>query len=66
VAANSGKITLSEEQIRFYRDNGFLQVDDVLSGEELGQLRACMLEAMTAELGEAGRTSHNKGCSSSV
>ena len=40
---------LTEEQIGFYRENGFLQVDDVLSPAEVAELAAYMEEAMEEE-----------------
>ncbi len=40
------RIEATEEQIRFYRENGFAQVNDVLSREELEELRACLDETM--------------------
>lgn len=40
---------LTKEQISFYRENGFVQVDNVLSPEELEELREYLGEAMNAE-----------------
>ncbi len=39
-------LQLNEEQIRYYRENGFVQVDGVLSPEELSELRGYLEEAM--------------------
>ena len=40
---------LSEEQIDFYRVNGFIQLDDVITGDDLAQLRAAVEEAVANE-----------------
>ncbi|MBD2861427.1 phytanoyl-CoA dioxygenase family protein [Paenibacillus oceani] len=40
---------LTDEQIRFYRENGFVQVDGVLNAEELEELREYLGEAMQAD-----------------
>jgi ectoine hydroxylase-related dioxygenase (phytanoyl-CoA dioxygenase family) len=45
------KIQLTEEQIQFYRKNGFLQVDNIISQEELEELRGYLEEVMGAEGG---------------
>jgi ectoine hydroxylase-related dioxygenase (phytanoyl-CoA dioxygenase family) len=39
---------ISDEKIAFYRENGFVQVDDVLAPEELDELREYAEEAMAA------------------
>jgi len=41
---------LSEEQIRFYRENGYVQLPDVLTAEELEETRAALAEAMQMRL----------------
>ncbi|MCC2684514.1 MAG: hypothetical protein K0R75_1413 [Paenibacillaceae bacterium] len=48
---------LSEEQVDFFRENGFLQVNDVLAEEEIVELKGYMEEAMTQELAD-GNTLH--------
>ena len=58
---NVNPISLSDEQIAFYRKNGFIQIDHVLSDEELGELRQCIEEAMGAEDGRAVHTSQTDG-----
>lgn len=40
---------LSKEQIDFYQENGFVQVDDVLSADELQEFRQYIEEAMQEE-----------------
>jgi ectoine hydroxylase-related dioxygenase (phytanoyl-CoA dioxygenase family) len=49
--------SLSKEQIEFYTENGFLQVNDVLGPEEIKELKGYMEEAMSQEL-EGGNTVH--------
>lgn len=49
--------TLTKEQIAFYRENGFVQVDDVLSAEELEELRECLSEALEDAGGRSVQTS---------
>lgn len=51
------RLRLTEEQIAFYRTNGFIQIDGVLASDELEELRAYMEEAMDAEVSDA-RTLH--------
>ena len=40
---------LSDEQIAFYRKNGFIQLDDVITGDDLVQLRSAVEEAVANE-----------------
>jgi hypothetical protein len=37
-----GEYRITEEQIRFYEENGFVQLHDVLNTEEIGTLRATL------------------------
>lgn len=52
---------LNEEQIRYYRENGFVQVDNVLSQEELAELREYLEEAMGARQGKSVQNSEAGG-----
>ncbi|GAA3400140.1 phytanoyl-CoA dioxygenase family protein [Paenibacillus hodogayensis] len=40
---------MTEEQLEFYRENGFVQVDDVFTAEEIDELAGAMEEAMVSE-----------------
>ncbi|TDF98562.1 phytanoyl-CoA dioxygenase family protein [Paenibacillus piri] len=40
---------VSQEKISFYRDNGFVLLEHVVSGEELAELREAMEEVMAAD-----------------
>ncbi|MCU6713023.1 phytanoyl-CoA dioxygenase family protein [Paenibacillus sp. J5C_2022] len=51
------EIEVTEEQIQFYRDNGFVQVDNILSQEELEELREALGEVMGADGGRSMQTS---------
>ena len=54
------KLLLSEEQIRFYQENGYLQLHNVLALEELEDLRRSLDEAMGMKLEKAlDRTGRN-------
>jgi len=50
-------IQLSEQQIQYYRENGFVQVDNILSPEELAELREHLGEVMGAQEGRSTQTS---------
>lgn len=52
---------LTEEQVRFYRENGFVQIDHVLTESELEELREYMEEVMTVENGLAPKTDTKDG-----
>lgn len=52
---------LKQEQIDFYQENGFVQVDNVLSPEELEELRAYIDEAMEAPPDNALHADRNGG-----
>lgn len=52
---------LSEEQISYYRENGFVQVDNVLSPEELEELRESLEEAMSEDGTNSIRTDRAGG-----
>lgn len=54
---NFNRIELSEEQIVFYRENGFIQVDNVINSEEVEELRMYMEESMSTEV-KGGKTEH--------
>ncbi|ACT02208.1 phytanoyl-CoA dioxygenase family protein [Paenibacillus sp. JDR-2] len=47
---------LTEEQVRYYRENGFVQIDDMLSAEEVEELRGYLEEAMSAQNGRSTQT----------
>ena len=56
---------ITEEQIRFYEENGYIQLFDVLTPEELEASRAAMEEILNASLGpqvdrSAGRSDYEK------
>lgn len=53
--------SLTEEQIRFYRENGFVQVDNVITPEELEELREYLDEAMTITDGNSFSTDREGG-----
>ena len=42
---------LSDEQIEFYRRNGFVQLNDVITGEALSRFRDAVAAAVDAETG---------------
>ena len=50
---------LSEGQVRFYRENGFLVVEALLDGEELASWRAALAEGMAQHFAMNAR--HNQG-----
>jgi ectoine hydroxylase-related dioxygenase (phytanoyl-CoA dioxygenase family) len=41
---------LTEEQVRFYQENGFVQLRDVLTDEELAQARTALAEVLAMQL----------------
>jgi ectoine hydroxylase-related dioxygenase (phytanoyl-CoA dioxygenase family) len=47
---------ISQEHIEFYRENGFVQVNDLLDGDELATLREYMEESMSAKEGLSVKT----------
>ncbi|WP_219834006.1 phytanoyl-CoA dioxygenase family protein [Paenibacillus sp. R14(2021)] len=55
------KMQLSEDQVAFYRENGFVQVDGVLSPEELAELREYMDETMNNAGGRGLQTDQAGG-----
>lgn len=55
------KRALTEAQIQFYRENGFVQVDNVLTEDELEELRAHLFEAMNSETGRSLQTDQETG-----
>ncbi|MDF2724892.1 MAG: phytanoyl-CoA dioxygenase family protein [Paenibacillus sp.] len=50
---------VTEEQVKFYRQHGFVQVDNVLSDSELAELREYLEEAMQAEGDKANTRDKN-------
>src|SRR3990170_4387213 len=50
---------ISEEQVRFYHDNGYVVLPDVLTADELDDLRRSLDEAMQMPLQHA--TDHAQG-----
>ncbi|MCQ6560771.1 phytanoyl-CoA dioxygenase family protein [Paenibacillus mendelii] len=52
---------VSQEQIDFYRENGFVQIDNVLTPEEVDELAEAMEEAMTEKSGNAVATDKSGG-----
>jgi ectoine hydroxylase-related dioxygenase (phytanoyl-CoA dioxygenase family) len=52
---------LTDEQIHFYRENGFVQIDEVLSASELEELRGYLAEVLSAQAVHSIQTDHEKG-----
>jgi len=52
---------ITQDKISFYRENGFVQVDDVLSAGELQELREYADEAMSMEQENSVRTDKDGG-----
>ncbi|CAM4071092.1 phytanoyl-CoA dioxygenase family protein [Paenibacillus alkaliterrae] len=50
-------VNVTKEQIRYYRDNGFVQIDNILSDEELEELRCHLGETMGVQDGKSLQTS---------
>ncbi|GGG22716.1 phytanoyl-CoA dioxygenase family protein [Paenibacillus abyssi] len=55
------KKVLSKMQIDFYRENGFVQVDDVISEEELEELRTYLHETMSTAGNRSVQTDREGG-----
>jgi len=55
------KIQATDEQIKFYRENGFVQINDVLSPEELEELRSYLDETMGNTGGNSIQTDNSGG-----
>ncbi|MGO4110856.1 phytanoyl-CoA dioxygenase family protein [Paenibacillus sp. YAF4_2] len=49
-------IQLTEEKVRYYRENGFVQIDNMLSEDELAELRTYLEETMGVEGGRSTQT----------
>lgn len=43
------RVRVTDEHVRYYQENGFVQVDDVLTPEELVELRTSLDESMNAK-----------------
>lgn len=54
------KSTLSQEQIGFYRENGYLLVEDFLNQEELSNWRSCVTAAIEERAGRKFPNSDSK------
>jgi ectoine hydroxylase-related dioxygenase (phytanoyl-CoA dioxygenase family) len=52
---------VSQEKIDFYHENGFVQIDDVLTPEEIAELAETMDEAMQIEEGLGQKTDRKNG-----
>ncbi|MCM3748706.1 phytanoyl-CoA dioxygenase family protein [Paenibacillus pasadenensis] len=52
---------VTEEQINFYRENGFVKLENMLTGEELEQLREYLEEAMQEEGSRSVKTDQKDG-----
>lgn len=52
---------LPQEKIDFYRENGFVQVDNVISEEELAELRQYLVEVMTDDGGQKSLATDKSG-----
>lgn len=55
------KRTATEEQVRFYRENGFVQIDNVLSDEEVEELREYLSEVLSSESDRSAQTDREGG-----
>jgi ectoine hydroxylase-related dioxygenase (phytanoyl-CoA dioxygenase family) len=60
-----GQYPLTDEQIEFYQENGFVQLDNMLTDEELADVRASVDEAVTMPLqyavhNSAGRSDYER------
>ncbi|MBD2868991.1 phytanoyl-CoA dioxygenase family protein [Paenibacillus arenilitoris] len=53
---NARQLQATEQQIRYYRENGFVQLDDVITPEELAELREYLDETMGAAGSNAVQT----------
>jgi len=58
---NAVQSLLTAEQRAFYQENGFVQVDNVLSEQELAELRQYMEEVMVEETGTMSLQTDKKG-----
>lgn len=47
---------LTDEQVRYYRENGFVQIDGMLSAEEVEELREYLDETMSVQNGRSTQT----------
>ncbi|HZG57942.1 phytanoyl-CoA dioxygenase family protein [Paenibacillus sp.] len=54
-------VAATDEQVKYYRENGFVQIDDLLSSEELEELREYLDEAMGAAPANGLQTSQAGG-----
>ncbi|TMY87282.1 hypothetical protein EMG79_05675 [Klebsiella pneumoniae] len=52
---------LEQEKIDYYRENGFVQIDDVLSSEEVEELREYLFETMDQSGGRSLQTDKEDG-----
>ncbi|SDS33336.1 Ectoine hydroxylase-related dioxygenase, phytanoyl-CoA dioxygenase (PhyH) family [Paenibacillaceae bacterium GAS479] len=52
---------ITDEQVSFYRENGFVKVENMLTDEELEQLREYLEEAMQEDSGRSVKTDKNGG-----
>lgn len=52
--------TISEDKITFYRHNGFVQIDNVLTNDELNELRGALEEVLTKPAQQSKQTSESK------
>ncbi|GLX71262.1 phytanoyl-CoA dioxygenase family protein [Paenibacillus glycanilyticus] len=48
--------TITDEQVQYYRENGFVQIDNMLSEEELEELRSYLDETMMVQDGRSTQT----------
>ncbi|GGD51664.1 phytanoyl-CoA dioxygenase family protein [Paenibacillus nasutitermitis] len=55
------KIKLTEDQITFYQENGFVQIDNILSRKELNELRGHLNEVMGQTTGNSVQTDKKEG-----
>ncbi|RXZ79819.1 phytanoyl-CoA dioxygenase family protein [Paenibacillaceae bacterium] len=59
--AHNNLIQATDEQIKFYRENGFVQIDNVLNQEELQELRESLDEVMNNTGGRSVQTDRTGG-----
>ncbi|MFC4779513.1 phytanoyl-CoA dioxygenase family protein [Paenibacillus sp. GCM10023252] len=55
------KIVLEQEKIDYYRENGFVQIDGILSPDEVNELREHLAEVMGADQGHSVSTDKQGG-----
>src|SRR5690348_10491708 len=57
----SANIPVQDHHVRFYEENGFVKVDDMLTPDELEELREYLEEAMATDGDKAVKTDKKDG-----